>query len=147
MKKSPLDRLSEAYGLQLSYLSTTKERQMPSAAAKLAVLRAMSVSTETDEDIARSLAEAPAPIDGRIAAPQGIRCYLPDWLVEARAWGVTCQLYGLRSSRNHGIGDFEDLACLAEKVAAILSASTRSTLFSRRIPSAAAPFRRRIAAS
>ena len=34
-----------------------------------------------------------------------------------RAWGITCQLYGLRSGRNAGMGDFEDLAQLAEMAA------------------------------
>lgn len=118
MTKSPLDRLSEAYGLQLSYLTGNMERRVPSDAARRAVLRAMSVGADTEEEIARSLAAAPAPIVAPLAAPAGLRCYLPQWLVGGRAWGVTCQLYGLRSSRNQAIGDFEDLACLAEKVAA-----------------------------
>lgn len=33
-------------------------------------------------------------------------------------WGVTCALYGLRSERNWGVGDFEDMAVLAEFLAA-----------------------------
>lgn len=35
-----------------------------------------------------------------------------------RLWGVTGALYGLRSKRNGGLGDFEDLARLAEGLAA-----------------------------
>jgi 4-alpha-glucanotransferase len=41
-------------------------------------------------------------------------CYLPPELGPgARNWGVSCQLYGLRSERNWGFGDFTDLATLA----------------------------------
>ena len=47
-----------------------------------------------------------------IIAPD--RCYLPAELgTGARSWGLSCQLYGLRSAHNWGIGDFSDLATLA----------------------------------
>ena len=47
-----------------------------------------------------------------IVAPEC--CYLPAELAPgARNWGLTCQLYGLRSARNWGMGDFTDLATLA----------------------------------
>ena len=43
------------------------------------------------------------------------RCYLPPAIAEGgRVWGATVQLYGLRSSRNAGIGDFTDLRHCAE---------------------------------
>ncbi len=49
---------------------------------------------------------------GLIVAPP--RCWLPPQLEPgARSWGLTCQLYGLRSARNWGIGDLTDLAELA----------------------------------
>ncbi len=48
-----------------------------------------------------------------IVAPD--RCYLPDVLQKgARLWGVALQLYSLRSGRNWGVGDFQDLATVVE---------------------------------
>ena len=42
------------------------------------------------------------------------RCYLPAELEpRARNWGLSCQLYGLRSAANWAMGDFSDLAKLA----------------------------------
>ena len=40
-----------------------------------------------------------------IVAPR--KCYLPS--SPKRAWGISLQLYGLRSEKNWGIGDFRDL--------------------------------------
>ncbi|MGH7115643.1 MAG: 4-alpha-glucanotransferase [Stellaceae bacterium] len=47
-----------------------------------------------------------------IVAPLG--CHLPAQLGSGeRRWGLTCQLYGLRSERDWGLGDLTDLASLA----------------------------------
>jgi 4-alpha-glucanotransferase len=52
-----------------------------------------------------------------IVAPA--RCLLPQEIdPDRRFWGVAAQLYGLRSQRNWGMGDFTDLAEFAERVAA-----------------------------
>ena len=43
------------------------------------------------------------------------RCHAPEGLEgDGRGWGPAVQLYALRSRRNWGIGDFEDLARLGE---------------------------------
>ena len=49
---------------------------------------------------------------GLVVAPAG--CHLPAELGRStRSWGLTCQLYGLRSASNWAMGDFTDLARLA----------------------------------
>ncbi|MDE3226368.1 MAG: 4-alpha-glucanotransferase, partial [Nitrospirota bacterium] len=56
-----------------------------------------------------------------IMAPS--RCYVPPRLQEgARTWGLSLQLYALRSSRNWGVGDFGDLADIVERAATDLGA-------------------------
>src|SRR5215217_4357690 len=48
-----------------------------------------------------------------IVAPD--RCYVPDSVEKGeRLWGFALQLYSLRSQRNWGIGDFQDLASIVE---------------------------------
>lgn len=102
-----LDRLADAHGISLSYVTETGEERMPSDDAKRRTLIALGIPAATDAEVAESLALMEHP-----------RCHIPAWLDEGRAWGITCQLYGLRSGRNLGIGDFEDLARLAELAAA-----------------------------
>jgi (1->4)-alpha-D-glucan 1-alpha-D-glucosylmutase len=53
-----------------------------------------------------------------IAAPD--QCWQPDALkAEARLWGASAQVYSLRSSTDHGIGDYSDVALAAEGVGAL----------------------------
>src|SRR5216684_3680277 len=51
---------------------------------------------------------------GLVVAPDA--CHLSDALRPgARNWGLTAQLYGVRSARDWGIGDFSDLATLGRE--------------------------------
>jgi len=58
--------------------------------------------------------------DGSVATTSLViapaRCYLPPGLRDGgRSWGAVAQLYGVRSARNWGIGDYTDLATIVEQ--------------------------------
>jgi 4-alpha-glucanotransferase len=110
-----LDRLARAYGIEPSYVSERGEERSVSDASKRGLLQALGVPSGSIAEIERGLASVPR-FGGDAAS--GARCFMPDWLTDGRAWGITCQLYGLRSEGNWGIGDFGDLAQLAEVAAA-----------------------------
>ena len=60
-----------------------------------------------------SLPDEPAASALLLCAPA--RCHLPQHLRDGgRQWGIALQLYGLRSVRNWGIGDFTDLLALVD---------------------------------
>jgi 4-alpha-glucanotransferase len=56
-----------------------------------------------------------------IVAPE--RCFGADEMFARRLWGLSAQLYGLRSARNWGMGDFTDLADLCERSAPLGAAT------------------------
>ncbi|WP_334062643.1 4-alpha-glucanotransferase [Limimaricola cinnabarinus] len=101
-----LVRLSHHHGITTEYDDPSGEgtRPVPEATLRL-ILRKIGVDPD-------------GPIDGP-AAPQEMEvpedgvCHFPEWLERAPGWGVFCQLYELRSARNHGIGDFTDLSEMA----------------------------------
>ena len=102
-----LDDLAKSHGIQIRYTSQTGDIVDISDEAKRALLKVLRVD----------------PDDTRLGSfkdtdPEDpLTCALPPQIMGKRLWGVTCQLYALRSSRNLGIGDFEDLARLSELVA------------------------------
>jgi 4-alpha-glucanotransferase len=111
-----LDQLARAYGILSDYVSETGETRTLSDETKRRLLAAMGVAAASEDEVAASLTQAPSSPEWSAEPPA--RCYLPPWLDQERVWGISCQLYSLRSARNLGIGDFADLAALAEIAAA-----------------------------
>ncbi|WP_424934531.1 4-alpha-glucanotransferase [Amaricoccus macauensis] len=88
------------------------ERTAPDTTLE-ALLSAFGVDTSDPE--AALAAAPPADAAPELAAPPGTHCHLPDALHgNGRLWGIALQLYQLRSDRNWGIGDFNDLAEFAK---------------------------------
>lgn len=113
-----LEQLARRYAILPRYRTIDGREAVVPAAALAALLKAMGIAADDAVACRRSLADAPPPRGEGMEVPAGIACYRPAFLDRHPAWGVTCQLYSLRSRRNWGIGDFEDLARLGEALAA-----------------------------
>lgn len=99
----PLQRRAELFGIRASYHGISGELFHPPHEALTSLLTAFGIPIEGTDPEARP---------PELYAPEGVRCFLPE--SDARMWGVAVQLYQLRSARNWGIGDFQDLAELAQ---------------------------------
>ncbi|WP_265517944.1 4-alpha-glucanotransferase [Nitratireductor luteus] len=108
-----LDRIAAHRDIVRSHRTLDGTITRASDGAVLALLKVLGADTESGGD----LPEPPERWPPAPEAPDGVACFLPDFLERGRAWGVTCQLYGLRSHRNWGVGDFDDLARLGETLA------------------------------
>ena len=97
-------------GIAGHYLDTSGRRHEVSAATLKQLLEAM----------------GPDAPPARLSLPSNPGCHLAPAVAEGRrSWGLSIQLYGLRSNRNWGIGDFSDLAELAELAASAGAAAVQ----------------------
>lgn len=108
---SKLEKLAEDCGIASTYVSEQGEtRQVPPETKRhLLDILGIDPAGRAPGGLAQELRAEPDP---------NHKCHVPPFLRRGRCWGMTCQLYGLRSGRNWGIGDFGDLARLAEIVGA-----------------------------
>ncbi len=107
---TPLARLCASHGIEPTYRGIDgRDHVVPETTlAELAhIFGLTSESHAPPPGIAEALAERQPPA-----------CFVPEALRAARAWGITCQVASLCSARNLGMGDFADLARLAEVTAA-----------------------------
>lgn len=114
-----LGRLARRFGVATCYVDQAGELQHVPAASVRAVLDAIGVSAAGYRFVGRRRQSSAAASRRSMELPGDVRCHVPDWLDRGRAWGIALQLYQLRSRRNWGIGDFEDLARFAETAASL----------------------------
>lgn len=111
---SDIDDLAGLVGIEPGYWDLSGRWHATPIETKRALLAALRLDPSDEEVIAAAGRDLNDPGPDATAPT----CPRPQELGLGRAWGVTCQAYGLRSSRNAGIGDFEDIAFLAERLAA-----------------------------
>lgn len=112
MSRSPIDELAERMGIAAEYTGADGSPVLTSDATRRSLLAGLGIALG-DDDVAARLREMQDLRPPRLAYG-GTPGFVPPWLKERPAWGITCQLYELSSARGWGIGDFEDLALLAE---------------------------------
>jgi 4-alpha-glucanotransferase len=109
-----LDQLASHRGLGEAYYDHQGQLRYFSRDARRAILYAMGEKVD-DEAALRSALETERidSVDGK----PGPKCFEPTVLSQGKCWGLSVQLYTLRSARNWGIGDLGDLRELIELTA------------------------------
>lgn len=107
-----IEELAKRYGIAEGYISEQGDWVTTPDETKAKVLEAMGVPVTSDDNL-------PQPARREDIAGLSVSAFWPPFLVEQRSWGFAVQAYALRSARNWGIGDFEDLARLAEYAATL----------------------------
>ncbi len=121
--QAPLDparveRLAELVGFAPGYHDAFGSWTAPSPEDREAWLRGLGYEFPDDEAIEAVIAELERATTPALKNANPAQCFLPEPLRRReRLWGVAVQLYTLRSATNWGIGDYRDLAVIAEMAA------------------------------
>ncbi len=110
MKSAALDKLARLHGISPTRPSPDNREVPISAATKRKILSALNIALTGTADTETGAPQRQVKPDGRTIPVS----FLPDFLSGTRIWGMSLQLYELRSARNWGIGDFKDLSDLAD---------------------------------
>ncbi len=113
-----LEQLADACGIAHEYHDIWGGHHPTTDSTRRDLLAAMHFDMAVDPaDLLAAFTGARKPPPLLPASPE--RCYQPAALgAGKRLWGLTVQLYGVRSQRNWGMGDFTDLRNLLEFTAA-----------------------------
>src|SRR5688572_13732977 len=114
-----LDELARLRGLGEAYYDHRGELRHFAPTSRRAILSAMGAAVDDESAVLEALQTARAvatPAERRNSETQTV-CFEPDALRAQKRWGLSVQLYTLRSDRNWGIGDFADLRQLIDLVA------------------------------
>jgi len=110
-----LDQLAARRGLGEAYYDHRGELHYFSKDARRAILRAMGL--QVDDAAALQLALNESAVEANSSNASQSTCFEPAVLANGKCWGLSIQLYTLRSDRNWGIGDFGDLHEIIELAA------------------------------
>ncbi|HEV7418202.1 MAG TPA: 4-alpha-glucanotransferase [Tianweitania sediminis] len=113
-KTTSLDELARLQGIGLQHNAPDGKVLDISDDTKRAILTALGLPCADESQVEESLAASRSIEPPVMHAVPGRACALPDWLQERPTWGISLMLYELRSGRNWGIGDFADLAAVAQ---------------------------------
>ncbi|HJU07696.1 MAG TPA: 4-alpha-glucanotransferase [Rhodanobacteraceae bacterium] len=125
MSAALLRELALRAGIELEYRDSWNHRHIASEKTQRALLHAVGLACASEREIRASLAKLQAQTSGEPSVEPPIEhAWRPSALQgDGRRWGISVQLYGLRSARQWGIGDFSDLRALVRGAATLGAAA------------------------